>query len=238
MADATRRRRVDPHPGQLLRAVRAQAVARARARGAVGRRVVARGRRQPGRHAVGTRRGGVAGRRRRAGAGRPGRAAGAAGRRSWTRSGGSPGACGSAGPRGRPSARRSIRRASPPSKTPPGCWRTWATTSSRPSPTWTAGRVARGYLTMYFGQIAATLRRMEAERPGSSQRDRADDAAAGRDRRGDLGRPVRPGAGRVERAGPRDGRLPPAVRPLPHADHGRAARPRSAPNSRRPPSAS
>ena len=29
--------------------------------------------------------------------------------------------------------------------------------------------VARGYLTMYFGQIAATLRRMEAERPGSSK---------------------------------------------------------------------
>ena len=29
--------------------------------------------------------------------------------------------------------------------------------------------VARGYLTMYFGQIAATLRRMEAERPGSSR---------------------------------------------------------------------
>ena len=29
--------------------------------------------------------------------------------------------------------------------------------------------VARGYLTMYFGQIAATLRRMEAERLGSSR---------------------------------------------------------------------
>ena len=29
--------------------------------------------------------------------------------------------------------------------------------------------VARGYLTMYFGQIAATLRRMETERPGSSR---------------------------------------------------------------------
>ena len=29
--------------------------------------------------------------------------------------------------------------------------------------------VARGYLTMYFGQIAATLRRMEAERAGSSK---------------------------------------------------------------------
>ncbi len=29
--------------------------------------------------------------------------------------------------------------------------------------------VARGYLTMYFGQVAATLRQLEAERPGASR---------------------------------------------------------------------